>query len=132
MPIVEPQQALYQLCSKTTSHVPLRKHLVEAVPFTPTLIGHVPLSTRRPLTAVCACRQVVHLSKVTLSVEERDFLALLSAARRGPRWQSGAEDTAYIIDGISVFRPRQFNQSSLLLEEYRCALHKRSHYGLHV
>jgi len=62
---------------------------------------------------------VLRVSDVTMIVDNRDFLALLSAAHRGGRWKSGARSTAYLMNGIGVFEPKDFSRSKLLLSKYR-------------
>ncbi|KAF5833538.1 hypothetical protein DUNSADRAFT_10150 [Dunaliella salina] len=62
--------------------------------------------------------RAIKVAHVTLQVAKLDFLALLSAALRGERWQSGATSTAYLLTAIDVFQPAEFNRSSLKLSEF--------------
>eukprot|EP00983_Pelagomonas_calceolata_P057153 1144940-Pelagomonas_calceolata.AAC.1 len=59
-----------------------------------------------------------YLHGVTLQVAKSDFLALLSAARRGAQWKSGASATLPLLEPISVFKPKAYNTSMIELDEY--------------
>lgn len=65
------------------------------------------------------CRNMIYLHNVTLLVPKQDFMALLSAAVRGPRWKSGARSTADLIGHISKWNPINFDEHSIYLSQYR-------------
>ncbi|KAF5843449.1 hypothetical protein DUNSADRAFT_15743 [Dunaliella salina] len=63
-------------------------------------------------------RQLLHMHGVTLEVAKSDFLRLLSAARRGSQWKSGAPADAHLLEPITVWKPVAFNRSVIEFEEY--------------
>lgn len=66
----------------------------------------------------CTCSQKVHLESVTYPAAKRDFLALLSAAKRGSAWKTGAVETNYLMQAITVFEPSSFDRTAVVLAEY--------------
>uniref|UniRef100_A0A7S3VTP2 Protein kinase domain-containing protein n=1 Tax=Dunaliella tertiolecta TaxID=3047 RepID=A0A7S3VTP2_DUNTE len=64
-------------------------------------------------------RQVVQVAAVTFQIPKDEFLVLVSAANRGANWQDGAPATAYLLQGISVFEPKEHSRSQLLLAKYK-------------
>eukprot|EP00983_Pelagomonas_calceolata_P055004 1143932-Pelagomonas_calceolata.AAC.5 len=65
-----------------------------------------------------ANRQLLQMHGVTLEVAKSDFLCLLSAAHRGAQWKSGASTNAHLLEPISVFKPKAYNNSTIEFEEY--------------